>query len=81
MGSYLAVTLFVLLRLLPLYSLVAWLTFPLAFSNMRSVLTATDRRAFAIGIKHTATLHFQFGVLLALGIVVATLTKSFGLGI
>ena len=79
LGSYLAVTLFVLLRLLPLYSLAVWLTFPLAFSNMRSVLTATDRRAFAIGIKHTATLHFQFGVLLALSIVVAALSKSFGI--
>ncbi|MGH2481222.1 MAG: prenyltransferase, partial [Ktedonobacteraceae bacterium] len=79
LGSYLVVTLFVLLRLLPLYSLAVWLTFPLAFSNMRAVLTATDRRAFAIGIKRTATLHFQFGALLALGIVVAALTKSFGI--
>jgi 1,4-dihydroxy-2-naphthoate octaprenyltransferase len=78
-GSYVAVTLFVLVRLLPLYSLAVWITFPLAFSNVRSVLMATDRKAFAIGIKRTATLHLQFAVMLALGIGVAALTKSFGL--
>lgn len=81
LGSYIAVTLFVLFRLLPLYSLAVWLTFPLAFSNVRSVLTATERKAFVIGIKRTAALHFQFGVILALGIPVAALLKSFGFGI
>jgi len=79
LGSYGAVTLFVLFRLLPVYSLAVWLTFPLAFSNVRSVLRATERKAFAIGIKRTAALHFQFGVMLALGIVVAALLKSFAL--
>jgi 1,4-dihydroxy-2-naphthoate octaprenyltransferase len=78
-GSYIAVTLFVLVRLLPLYSLVVWITSPLAFSNVRSVLMATDRKAFAIGIKRTATLHLQFGAVLALGIGVAALAKSFGM--
>src|SRR2546425_11253966 len=77
-GSYIAVTLFVLLRLLPLYSLAVWITFPLAFSNVRAVLTATDRKAFITGIKRTASLHLQFGVMLALGILVAALVKSFG---
>jgi 1,4-dihydroxy-2-naphthoate polyprenyltransferase len=71
MGSYLAVTLFALLGLLPLYSLAVWLTFPLAFSNVRSVLTATERKAFIVGIKRTSMLHQQFGVVLALAIVVA----------
>jgi 1,4-dihydroxy-2-naphthoate octaprenyltransferase len=78
-GSYVAVTLFVLVRLLPLYSLLVWITFPLAFSNVRSVLMATDRKAFAIGIKRTAALHLQFGAMLALGIVVAAISRSFGL--
>lgn len=81
LGSYIAVTLFVLFRLLPLFSLAVWLTFPLAFSNVRSVLTATERKTFVTGIKRTATLHFQFGVMLALGIAVAALLKSFGFGI
>jgi 1,4-dihydroxy-2-naphthoate octaprenyltransferase len=74
-GSYIAVTLFVLLKILPLFSLVVWITFPLAFTNVRSVLTATDRKAFAIGIKRTATLHLQFGVMLALGIVLAAIAR------
>src|SRR5256884_5428531 len=77
-GSYIAVTLFVLLRLLPLYSLAVWITFPLAFSNVRAVLSATDRKAFAIGIKRTAQLHLQFGVMLALGIAVAAIARIVG---
>jgi 1,4-dihydroxy-2-naphthoate polyprenyltransferase len=81
LGSYGAVTLFVLFRFLPLYSLAVWLTFPLAFSNVRDVLVATDRRAYAVGIKRTAALHLQFGIMLALGIAVAALLKSFGVGI
>src|SRR5260370_26247863 len=74
-GSYVAVTIFVLLRILPFFSLVVWITFPLAFTNVRSVLAATDRKAFAIGIKRTAMLHLQFGVMLALGIIVAAISR------
>lgn len=73
LGSYLAVTLFVMLRWLPVYSLVVWITFPLAFLNIRSVLSAVDRKAFIIGIKRTSMLHLQFGVLLALGLLLAHL--------
>lgn len=72
-GSYLAVTLFVLLRWLPVYSLVVWITFPLALLNIRSVLTATERTAFIIGIKRTSMLHLQFGSVLALGLLLARL--------
>ncbi len=74
-GSYIAVTIFVLLRILPFFSLLVWITFPLAFTNVRSVLAATDRTAFAIGIKRTSMLHLQFGVMLALGIVVAAISR------
>jgi 1,4-dihydroxy-2-naphthoate polyprenyltransferase len=78
-GSYIAVTLFALLSLLPFYSLAVWITFPLAFTNVRAVLTATDRKAFIVGIKRTASLHLQFGAMLALGIAVAAIVKSFGI--
>src|SRR5438067_7702396 len=71
LGSYIAVSIFALVGLLPLYSLIVWLTFPLAFKNVRAVLTATERKVFVIGTKRTALLHLQFGVVLALGIVVA----------
>ena len=47
----------------------------LAFTNVRSVLAATDRKAFAIGIKRTAMLHLQFGVMLALGIILAAISR------
>jgi 1,4-dihydroxy-2-naphthoate octaprenyltransferase len=71
MGSYIAVTLFALTGVLPLFSLVVWLTFPLAFRNVRAVLAATDRKVFAIGIKQTSKLHLQFGLMLAIGILAA----------
>ena len=74
-GSYVAVSIFVLLRVLPFFSLLVWITFPLAFTNVRSVLAATDRTAFAIGIKRTSMLHLQFGVMLALGIVIAAISR------
>src|SRR5579885_3483184 len=70
-GCYVAVTIFALTGILPLFSLLVWITFPLAFSNVRSVLTATERRAFITGIKRTAMLHFQFGAVFALAIVLA----------
>src|SRR6266516_3076679 len=73
LGSYLAVSIFAIVGLLPLYSLIVWLTFPLAFKNIRAVLAATERKVFVIGTKRTALLHLQFGVVLALGIVVAAL--------
>ncbi len=78
LGSYIAVSIFVLLGLLPLYSLAVWITFPLAFNNVRAVLAATDRKAFAIGIKRTAQLHLQFGAMLALGIAAVTILRSLG---
>ena len=75
MGSYVAVTLFALIGVLPLSTLAVWLTFPLAFINVRAVLTAVDRKAFIIGIKRTSLLHLQFGMVLALAIVIATVVR------
>jgi len=74
-GSYVAITVFALVGLLPWYSLLVWLTFPFAFSNVRSVLSATERKVFAIGIKRTSLLHLQFCVALAAGIIIATVVR------
>jgi 1,4-dihydroxy-2-naphthoate polyprenyltransferase len=74
-GSYVAVLLFVVAAVLPLLSLLVWLTFPLAFANVRAVLRATERKVFMAAIKRTSLLHFQFSVLLTLAFVVATLLK------
>jgi 1,4-dihydroxy-2-naphthoate octaprenyltransferase len=74
-GSYVAVTIFAVVGLLPLTTLVVWLTFPLAFSNVRSVLTAGDRRAFVVGIKQTSLLHLMFGVCIAFVCFVFTVQR------
>ncbi len=73
LGAYIVATIGVLTGLLPLTSLAVWLTFPLAFINVRDVVTAKERKAFIIGIKRTSMLHLAFGVVFALAIVVATL--------
>jgi 1,4-dihydroxy-2-naphthoate octaprenyltransferase len=78
-GSYLAVMLFVLAQALPLTSLAVWITFPLAFSNVHTILTATERKTFVLGIKRTAQLHFQFGAVLALAITSAAILKAVGI--
>jgi len=74
-GSYVAVTIFALTGLLPLLSLLVWFTFPLAFTNVRDVLSATNRSAFIVGIKRTSFLHLEFGAVLALGILLAIFFK------
>jgi 1,4-dihydroxy-2-naphthoate polyprenyltransferase len=70
-GSYIAVSIFALLGVLPLFSLLVWITFPLAFRNVRAVLAASERKVFILGIKQTSLLHLQFGVVLALGLLIA----------
>lgn len=75
MGSYVTVTIFALVGLLPLITLAVWLTFPFAFLNVRSVLTASDRRAFIIGIKLTSLLHLAFGVCFSLALLVLMAQK------
>lgn len=70
-GSYVATTLLVLVGLLPWPCLFVWLTFPLAFKNVRSVLVATERSAFISGIKKTSMLHLVFGVALTVTVVLA----------
>jgi 1,4-dihydroxy-2-naphthoate octaprenyltransferase len=74
-GSYVAITVFALVGLLPLAILAVWLTFPLAFSNVRAVLTARERRAFVLGIKQTSLLHLVFGVCFSLAYFVLMVQK------
>ena len=74
-GSYVMATIFVLVRLLPLYALAVWLTFPFAYRLVHMVMTASERKAFVIGIKQTSLLHLLFGVVLAASIIIATLVR------
>ena len=73
-GAYVTTTIFALVGLLPLFTLAVWLTFPLAYSNIRAVLVANDRRAFVTGIVRTSQLHLVFGATLAFTILLATWT-------
>ena len=74
-GSYLAVNLCALLNWLPLWSLLVWITFPLAFLTVRLVLHAVERKEFLLGMKRTSLLSMQFGVVLALGLLIAILQR------
>jgi 1,4-dihydroxy-2-naphthoate octaprenyltransferase len=72
-GAYVATTIFALVGLLPIYCLAVWMTFPLAYGNVKRVLTAQERTVFVIGIKQTSLLHLVFGVAQTLTLIVATL--------
>ena len=75
-GAYATTTICALAGLLPLVTLGVWLTFPLAYANVRGVLRATDRRAYITGIEQTSRLHLIFGVALAACILLAALTHA-----
>jgi 1,4-dihydroxy-2-naphthoate octaprenyltransferase len=70
-GSYITLTLFVIVGLLPWLALLAWLTFPLAFINVRAILNASERKVFMIGIKKTSLLHLVFGIAFACSLLLA----------
>ena len=74
-GAYGAVALFALVHLLPILSLAAWLSLPTAFAHINSILPTRDRKVYMRGMKQISLLHLQFGVLMTLGIVVATLAR------
>jgi 1,4-dihydroxy-2-naphthoate polyprenyltransferase len=73
LGSYVTATVFVVTGLLPLSCVAVWLTFPLAFVNVRSVLGATDRKVFIVGIRRTSLLHIVFGIVMTLALLAAHL--------
>ncbi|MDE3231198.1 MAG: 1,4-dihydroxy-2-naphthoate octaprenyltransferase, partial [Chloroflexota bacterium] len=80
--AYVTTTCFVILGVgashsplaLPWPALLAWLTFPAALRNIRSVAAASERDpALRLAVQRTAGLHFQFCALLALGIALAAI--------
>jgi 1,4-dihydroxy-2-naphthoate octaprenyltransferase len=75
MGSYVTVTIFALVGLLPLITLAVWLTFPFAFLNVRAILAASERGAFIVGIKQTSLLHLTFGVCFSLALLALIIQK------
>lgn len=75
-GAFVAVTVLSLVHLLPLLSLVAWLSLPTAYTHLRSVLPTSDRRVLMRGMKQISALHLQFGLAMALGITIAALLHA-----
>lgn len=72
-GSYVAVTIFVLAHVLPFLTLAVWITFPTAWLNVQAVLRGgNDKLVYLRAIKATAQLHLRFGVLLAVALVAAS---------
>lgn len=71
LSAYVVVIGLLLIRMLPLGSLLTWLTAPLAFANIRSALTSTADRPLQIASldRRTAGLHLAFGLLLIVSIL------------
>jgi len=75
LGSYIFTSIFALTGVLPIYCLLVWLTFPLAYQNLRLVAAAKDRMTFVKGIKLTARLHMVFGLAMTASLLIATLLR------
>src|SRR5258708_32510427 len=52
--SYVALSVCVLAGLLPHFNMLSWIPFPLAFSNVRAVLDAQERKQVMITIKRSS---------------------------
>lgn len=72
-GTYLSLTITVLLGITPWLTLISILTLPLALRLVRIVAAAHEPRALQPVLSQTAQLHMQFGLLLVAGWVAASL--------
>jgi 1,4-dihydroxy-2-naphthoate octaprenyltransferase len=70
-GAYMTVPILILAGMAPLWTLVAWLTLPVAFSNAQRAATNAEPRALNVVIRRTANLHARFGQLMVVGFVLA----------
>lgn len=69
-GSYAIVTLLAVTHVLPLASLLVWVTAYPAYTHLKTVLPVTDRKLLVRGMPQIALLHLQFGIALAIGLLV-----------
>lgn len=74
-AAYIAVIAMIITKVLPLWSVLVFLTVPLAAKNFNSARRsqAQNPQTIALLDVHTAQLHLLFGVLLCLSIVIGTL--------
>jgi 1,4-dihydroxy-2-naphthoate octaprenyltransferase len=64
--------------LAPVYTLIALLTFPVAYALMKRVSIDTEPVALNPVLRKTAQLHARFGLLLVTGWVLAVLLQLVG---
>ncbi len=75
LGAYLIVLLMVLSKTIPIWSLFVFLSIPIALKNIKTILSSQPGQPQAIAMIdiQTAQLHFLFGILLSLSLVIAAL--------
>ena len=78
LGAYLAILLFVVLKILPWFALLSFITLPLALKlvKMSEGFPVDTQARFEYGTKHimmTAQLNMMFGLTLVLGLLVSYL--------
>lgn len=78
LSAYLAVAFMAFFGVLPVWSLLTFLSLPLALANLRDIKNSGEESARELGylVVRTAQLHLVFGVLLSIGIVIGALTGS-----
>ena len=77
-SAYLSVALMAFFGVLPVWSLLTFLSLPLALANLRDIKNSGEESAPELGylVVRTAQLHLVFGVLLSAGIAIGALTGS-----
>ncbi len=75
-SAYLSVALMAFFGVLPVWSLLTFLSLPLALANLRDLKNSGEESARELGylVVRTAQLHLVFGVLLSAGIAIGALT-------
>lgn len=70
-GAYLCLAILVVMDFAPVWTLITFLTLPLAVSNAQRAAADTEPRALNLVIRRTANLHARFGQLMVIGFVLA----------
>lgn len=73
LGSYVAIVLFIVLKFLPVWTLIVFVTLPLSLKNIKVMSKAKIEQPENIGSLdvNTAKLHLSFGLLLCIGLLIS----------
>ena len=70
-AAYIVLLALVLLGIAPIWTLLVYLTLPVALNNVQRASADPDARALNLVIRRTANLHARFGQLMIFGFIVA----------